>query len=172
VKLEDLEPGRRLDLIVAEEVMGWRWISGSCKYVSAIYSGEQTWLLPPDVSPESIDLIDLSGWRYYSEDDDPEAGFTFFWTPEWSSDMSTAYEVIQTVRTWNHSKRLRWKEYLAEEILVRLGADYDPYDRETPLGHAAELALNMDPVDICKAAIRACRPYQRSASRPKRGKLR
>lgn len=86
--------GRALDLVIAERVMGWHWLTGQHWDVTRP-EGEQRWLLPPDMG-----INDVGGgeWNYYVDSaPEPDGRFTLYDVPRYSTNMGAAWEVVEAI---------------------------------------------------------------------------
>ncbi len=76
---------REIDALVAEHVMGWRWVE----------HGGFDWIVPPDVVPD----IAFFMWGHRIHDDKPQFSGEFENVlPHHSTDIAAAWKVVEAMR--------------------------------------------------------------------------
>jgi hypothetical protein len=129
---------REIDALVAEHVMGWRWVE----------HGGFDWIVPPDVVPD----IAFFMWGHRIHDDKPQFSGEFENVlPHYSTDIAAAWKVVEAMRAAGYSVSIG---YYANGCDVGITARNSRagWEAVRPVygGHA-----DTAPRAICIAALRA-----------------
>ncbi|WP_405131878.1 hypothetical protein MHB43_10235 [Paenibacillus sp. FSL H8-0317] len=125
-----VDPGRDLDVLVAEHIFGWRRIQGPPHdYDGAVEHGEV--LIPPTVpTNEALQMLPPKG----------SVPLSYFVNRHWSTDIYRAWMVIKQVeREWAWEMKMH---NVACEVDVRIGRkDYSSENVSEAICKAALLAV-------------------------------
>ena len=79
--------------------------------------------------------------------------------PDYSKDISAAWRVHKKACSWLFSQRRLYLRFLQEAICDRLTREADPPLEEGTLVDWPDVLCDLEPVDICMAALKAARHW-------------
>ena len=126
-EIQNMSAGREMDALIAEKIFGWSW--------------NGNFLLPPSDHPASV-----NHWCAEWDDDGRP-----HWLPNYSTDLTTAWEVVEKIGEWRGFEFLM-RRYCMSEKQWQAGWFEDGYDGyETRVSAESELPA----LSICRAALLA-----------------
>lgn len=136
----------KINLLVCEKIMGWRWVSGMHYDVAS--DEPSMWLLPPSMG---IPDVGPGEWTFYDFDipiDNQYSKITIFAVPGYADVMGRAWEVID----WAISKGTYFMEIFIQNLMSM--TEPETYGADRDYQAIAELFSKMTPLAVCKAALK------------------
>jgi hypothetical protein len=144
-KAVEMKPGRELDALVAEKVMGW---SRKTITVAKQYHGQNEWDPPQTVSWGSDAIVQGNKVYTFDRDDQPTNAEEM---PKYSTDIAAAWEVAEKLHKDSWRLELVTSELLGPDMG---GASARFACKAAVRGHVTEHA-DTAPHAICLAALKA-----------------